>query len=97
MSAATLTRANDQPKTLKKEVVLIVRHETGRVHRGSVHGIHSPRAAQVRGGRIVDEGVQGVAGVAPGNPMTLGEQAALAVVAACPLLLCELAWAMGWF
>lgn len=44
----------------------------------------------------MDDGVQGVAGVAPGNPMTLGEQVALAVVAACPLLLCELAWIMGW-
>lgn len=75
---------------------MIVRHETGRVHRGSAHGIHSPRAAQARGGRVVDEGVQGVAGVAPWNPMTLGEQAALAVIVASPILLCEIAWIMGW-
>lgn len=44
----------------------------------------------------MDEGVQGVAIVAPRRAMTLGEQVTLAAITAGPILLCEIAMIMGW-
>lgn len=75
---------------------MIVRHETGRVGRGAAVGGNCERTPQARGGRIVDEGVQGVAVVAPRRTLTLGEQVALAAITAGPILLCEIAMIMGW-
>lgn len=75
---------------------MIVRHETGRVGRGPAVSGDCERTPQARGGRIVDEGFQGVAIVAPRRAMTLGEQVALAAITAGPILLCELAMIMGW-
>lgn len=44
----------------------------------------------------MDEGVQGVAVVAPRRTLTFGEQVALAAITAGPILLCEIAMIMGW-
>lgn len=44
----------------------------------------------------MDEGVQGVAVVAPRRAMTVKEQAAFAAITAGPVLLCEIAMIMGW-
>lgn len=46
---------------MQKEVVLIVRHEEGRARRGSAVRVDCARAAQVRGGRGVDAGLQRLA------------------------------------
>lgn len=75
---------------------MIVRHEEGRDRRGAAHRVDCARVAQARGGRGVDEGVQGVAIVAPRRTMTLGEQVVLAAITAGPILLCEVAMIMGW-
>ena len=75
---------------------MIVRHETGRVGRGAAVSGNCERTSQARGGRIVDEGFQGVAIVAPRRAMTLKEQVLLTAITAGPILLCELAWIMGW-
>lgn len=44
----------------------------------------------------MDEGVQGLAIVAQRRAMTVKEQVLLTAITAGPILLCELAWIMGW-
>lgn len=61
MRVAARTRANDQPKPNKKEVVLIVRHEEGRARRGSAVRVDCARTPQARRGRDMDARVQELA------------------------------------